>query len=104
MLGQGDINPLNVFGWRRVWSRPPHFTVIELPQLDKYTEKEVVSWILVNLTGRFYLLDNHIINKTHGYYESLGACLGFELPGDAGHFSLMQSSIPGLGQADDWAI
>ena len=92
MIKYGEVNPLNVFGLRRLKHCPPHFTKVTLHSL--YVDRKVITdWIFENLSGRFCLIDD--------YYEtpdsSAGAqgvkCAGFEEPGEASLFSLMLDKI-----------
>ena len=52
MLIHGEINPLAVFGLRRVNHCPPHFSKMIF---DTYVpEKTFTDWIYSHLDGRFY--------------------------------------------------
>ena len=88
MLKHDDVNPLNVFGLRRVDHCPPHFTKIFF---DTYTnEKTITDWVYSNLTGRFYYGEYYaeVDNKT-----TVTKCIAFEEPGEASYFTLILDTI-----------
>lgn len=89
MLKHGEVNPLNVFGLRRLDHCPPHF---ECVRFDPYVqEKHVSDWVYANLVGRFYVgfvdqsQDNKLVNRQ--------MIVAFELPSEASYFSLFLPQI-----------
>ena len=89
MLKQNEINPLNVFGLRRLEHLPPHF---ELMTFDlRGNEKVISDWIFENLAGRFYLGDHFV--STEGGSVALCKCAAFEVPGELSYFGLLLDSI-----------
>jgi len=89
VLKHGEVNPLNVFGLRRLDYCPPHF---ERVTFDPYVqEKPVSDWIYENLAGRFYVgfYDQIVDNKS----MQRQMLVGFELPSEASYFSLFLPQI-----------
>ena len=94
MLKHNEVNPLAVFGLRRVAHCPPHFTKV---QFDSYTnEKALTDWIYENLTGRFYFGEWY--NETESGKSSMSRCAAFEEPGEASYFSLILDTINKMPQ------
>ena len=60
MRSSDDINPLNVFGLRRVEHRPPHFETLTFDL--RTVEKNITDWVFENLHGRFYFGDHIALN------------------------------------------
>ena len=92
MLKHNEVNPLSVFGLRRVDHCPPHFTqfVFDLQASDK----TVTDWIYENLTGRFYYGDTYSLNSTRKDARvSMNKCAAFENPGEASYFALQLDTI-----------
>lgn len=89
MLKLGEVNPLAVFGGRRMGHLPPHFTVVRFDL--KTAEKVLTDWIWVNLSGRFYLGD--WIYEDDAKNTQMHKCVGFEIPGEASYFSLILDTI-----------
>jgi hypothetical protein len=56
MLKYGEVNPLNVFGLRRLDHCPPHFTKIHFDLRTSF--KDITDWVFENLEGRFYANDS----------------------------------------------
>ncbi len=84
MLKHGEVNPLNVFGLRRLSHCPPHF---ECVIFDNYiTEKTISDWIYENLSGRFYV--GFQDTNSHGQPFQRQMVVGFEQPAEASYFSL----------------
>jgi hypothetical protein len=89
MLKHNEVNPLTVFGLRRVDHCPPHFVTVEF---DKHTEdKTITDWIWENLTGRFYYGDYYYANPTGSI--SMQKRVGFEIAGEASYFSLILNTL-----------
>jgi hypothetical protein len=91
MLKHNEVNPLAVFGLRRVEHCPPHFTTIKFSL--RTNEKNITDWIWENLAGRFYLGDDYA--QTDAGYISMDKLVGFEQAGEASYFSLVIDTING---------
>jgi len=78
MLKYNEVNPLAVFGLRRLYHRPDHLTIVTFTLCCDI--KIISDWVWENLSGRFYLSNDWI---------SSGCIIGFELPAEASYFSLM---------------
>jgi hypothetical protein len=89
MLKYGEINPLNVFGLRKVDHCPPHFEKVHFDIAVQ--EKKISDWIFENLEGRFWFGDS-FHQKSEGAM-SMVSCVAFELPSEASYFSLMLDQI-----------
>jgi hypothetical protein len=89
MLKYGEVNPLAVFGLRRLDHCPPHFQRVEFDA--KKSDKELGDWIYSNLTGRFFLSDRYTVRE--GGATSLCKCAAFENAGEASYFALQLDSI-----------
>ena len=91
MLKHNEVNPLSVFGLRKMEHCPPHFTTIKF---DAYTiEKIITDWIWENLTGRFYLGDEYILANNEHNQKTMQKLAGFEIAGEASYFSLILDTI-----------
>lgn len=88
MLKYGEVNPLAVFGLRRVEHCPPHFTKVEFDL--RTMEKTIADWIWANLSGRFYYGDMYYIDGTSVAFHK---CAAFEIPGEASMFGLILDQI-----------
>lgn len=89
MLKHDEVNPLAVFGLRRLEHCPPHFIKV---MFDSYTsEKTITDWIYANLSGRFYSGDFY--NEGSSGKSSMNRCVAFEEPGEASYFSLVLDTI-----------
>jgi hypothetical protein len=64
MLKHNEVNPLNVFGLRRMDHCPPHFETLCFDL--KTQEKNIADWIYENLSSRFFFGDTYIINPENG--------------------------------------
>lgn len=82
MLKHGVINPLNVFGLRKLEHCPPHFERVTFEL--KCTNKDITDWIYENLEGRFWIGDNFVKETS-----TLNMCAGFEHHGEASYFALL---------------
>lgn len=89
MLQYGEVNPLAVFGLRRVEHCPPHFTRVEFD--GKVGEKEIADWVYTHLTGRFYLGDRYTPKDDGGI--NMVKCAAFEISGEASYFALQLDQI-----------
>jgi len=84
-----EVNPLSVFGLRKVNHCMPHFTVVDFD--CRANDKKITDWIWTTLSGRFYFDDHYYESDT----KTLQMCkrVGFELPAEASFFSLMLTTI-----------
>ena len=89
MLKHNEVNPLTVFGMRRVDHCPPHFSRVEFNL--KTSEKHVQDWIWSNLDGRFYYSDWY--SNTDNNTVTFNKCAAFEIPAEASFFALMIDQI-----------
>lgn len=92
MLKHNEVNPLAVFGLRRVEHCPPHFVSI---RFDCYTaDKTITDWIWENLDGRFYAGDEYTAEpSTTPTPTQMQKMVAFEQPGEASYFSLILDTI-----------
>ena len=81
-----EINPLSVFGLRRVSHCPPHFE--KMPFDLKIDEKRITDWIYENTSGRFFSGQLVIDGK-------LSYCAAFENHSEA---SFLAFHIPELNK------
>jgi hypothetical protein len=89
MLRYGEVNPLAVFGLRRVDHCPPHFTKVEFD--NRVSAKDISDWIYTHLDGRFYLGDRYIPNDSNTI--NMVKCAAFEVSGEASYFALQLDQI-----------
>jgi hypothetical protein len=90
MLKHNDVNPLSVFGLRRVDNCPPHFTKFEFNlQTD---DKTITDWIYEHLSGRFFYGDLYHVHESNGKV-GMNKCAAFEQPGEASYFALQLDTI-----------
>lgn len=90
MLKYKEVNPLNVFGLRRLDFCPPHFFKVALP--NAYRNKDTADWIYENLSGRFYLGLSHTkVPDVVGII--LAPIVAFELHEEATYFSLFINTL-----------
>jgi hypothetical protein len=89
MLKYNEINPLNVFGLRRVAYCPPHFEsfVFDL----RTQEKAITDWVYENLAGRFYF-DDHYYTTESGSV-AMSKMIAFEDHGELSYFGLFLDTI-----------
>jgi hypothetical protein len=88
VLKYGEVNPLNVFGLRRLDHCPPHF--IEVKYKLQCSEKKITDWIIENLEGRFYAGDSYMEENDHIHMVKSAA---FEIPGEASMFALILDKL-----------
>jgi hypothetical protein len=95
MLSTGEVNPLAVWGVRRLYHCPPHFVVIKLSPNTQSKEKLMSDWIWVNFTGRFYLGPGwDLLSENEGSPNVTQLTFaGFEIPGEAMLFSLVAPDL-----------
>jgi len=89
MLKYGEINPLNVFGLRRIEHKPPHFESVIFD--IKTHEKKISDWIYENLSGRFWLGDIFAEDSNSSMAKS--KCAAFEIHSEASYFALRIDQI-----------
>jgi hypothetical protein len=89
MLKYGEVNPLAVFGLRKLEHCPPHFTKVEFN--SRISDKELHDWIYSNLQGRFFL-DDLYVERDDGS-ATMVKCAAFEQPGEASYFALQLDQI-----------
>jgi len=89
MLRYGEVNPLAVFGLRRLNHCPPHFTCIEFDA--RVNEKDLSDWIYTNLQGRFFLGDRYVTSESNSI--TISKCAAFENPGESSYFALQLDRI-----------
>jgi len=88
VLKHGEVNPLNVFGLRKLEHCPPHF---EQVTFNPYvTEKHISDWIYENLSGRFYVGHRDIYNNRS---QERHCVVAFEQASEASYFSLFLPQI-----------
>lgn len=84
MLRHGEINPLNVFGLRKLEHCPPHFDRVVFD--IKVTEKKISDWVFENLDGRFWLGDVYVDKSAES--PAMSKCVAFEHKSEASYFAL----------------
>lgn len=89
MLKYGEVNPLAVFGLRRLDHCPPHFERVEFD--SRVSEKDLADWIYTNLQSRFFLGDWYISKADGGAH--MVKCAAFESSGEASYFALQLDQI-----------
>lgn len=95
MIKHGEVNPLNVFGLRRLEHCPPHF---EQVLFDSHVaEVSIANWIYENLEGRFYVGYRDVERDSSAFHRQV--MVGFELAGEASFFSLL---LPQINPAPVW--
>jgi hypothetical protein len=88
-LKYGEVNPLVVFGLRRMTHMPPHFEPIFFD--NKGNDKIITDWVWENLDGRFFYGD-HYSTASNGSIV-LQKVIAFEEKSEASYFGLMLSTI-----------
>lgn len=91
MLKYGEINPLNVFGLRRLDHRPPHFESVTFN--ISTAEKHITDWIYENLSGRFWLGDVYVESSETSLALTKVKCAAFEIHSEASFFALTLDQI-----------
>ena len=89
MLKHNEVNPLSVFGMRRMDHCPPHFVAMRFD--TRTQDKTITDWIYEHLEGRFYFGDDYY-NTPSGSVQ-MNKIAAFELPGEASYFSLILDTI-----------
>jgi hypothetical protein len=89
MLKYNQINPLNVFGMRRVAHCPPHFETLVFD--IRTQEKNLTDWVYENLAGRFYFGDHFY--TTDGGSVALSKMIAFEEHSELSYFGLFLDTI-----------
>jgi hypothetical protein len=89
VLKHNEVNPLAVFGLRRVDHCPPHFSPVRFD--IKVQEKIITDWIWENLDGRFYF-GEYYYEDPNGSFNSQKMA-AFEEPGEASYFALILDTV-----------
>ena len=89
MLKYGEVNPLNVFGLRRMTHCPPHFVRVDFDL--KTDSKHITDWIYENLAGRFYFNDGYRVDENGR--TQMCQIAAFESGGEASMFGLMLDTV-----------
>lgn len=89
MLKYGEVNPLAVFGLRRLDHCPPHFERVEFD--CRVSEKDIADWIYTNLQSRFFLGDWYTPKSDGGTH--MVKCAAFESAGESTYFALQLDQI-----------
>jgi hypothetical protein len=89
MLKHNEVNPLTVFGLRRMDHCPPHFIPVLFDL--RVAEKQISDWVWEHLSGRFYYGDfyTELSNGT----LTAQKMFAFEEPGEASYFALMIDTV-----------
>ena len=92
MFKNGEVNLLNVFGLRQLTHCPPHFEIVSFN--IKTSEQIITDWIYENLSGRFYVGDNLLIDKENNQFKfNIEKIAGFERHEEASYFGLFLPNI-----------
>ncbi len=90
MLANFEVNPLNIFGLRRLDHCPPYFETLCFDL--KTQEKNITDWIYEHLTSRFYLGDIYMIDPEKG--NSVLCCkVAFEDASELTYFAMFLDQI-----------
>ena len=89
MLKHNEVNPLTVFGLRRVDHLPPHFSPVRFDL--RVSEKQITDWIWEYLDGRFYCGDYYY--TTENGNVDVQKMVAFEEPGEASYFGLVLDTV-----------
>jgi hypothetical protein len=89
MLKHNEINPLNVFGLRRLEHCPTHFETLLFDL--RAQEKDITDWIYENLAGRFYFDDRYAMNEKGQLV--LCKCVAFEDASELTYFAMFMDTI-----------
>jgi hypothetical protein len=89
MLRYKEVNPLAVFGLRKVDHCPPHFIPVTFDA--RVSGKDISDWVYANTEGRFYLGDRYTTNDDNAI--SMVKCVAFEIAGEASYFALQLDQI-----------
>lgn len=84
-----EINPLNVFGLRRVEHCPPHFERVTFDL--RVPERDIANWIYANLDGRFYFGEHYYIDDQERVQKTWQ--VAFEAHSEASYFALFLDQI-----------
>jgi hypothetical protein len=89
MLKHDEVNPLNVFGLRRVEHCPPHFVCFTFDL--RVTDKQITDWVYENLAGRFFFGDHYSLDSKD--HIAMCKCLAFEEPSELTYFGLFVDQL-----------
>ena len=93
MLKNGQPNPLNIHGLRRLDWAPPHFTQVIIESVGQ--EKIITDWLYENLIGRFYVGVIDIPSTTSGgkFFKDRRTMVAFEIANEASYFSMFLPNL-----------
>jgi hypothetical protein len=66
-LNRGEINPLNVLGFRKLTFIPKHFTKILIDH--KIDTKAIEHWIEYNLNSRYAIKVSHMLDQNRKFVQ-----------------------------------
>ena len=89
MLKHNEVNPLNVFGLRRLAHLPPHFEKLLFDL--RAQEKDITDWVYENLAGRFYFDDYY--TTTPSGSVAMCKCIAFEDASELTYFGMFLDTI-----------
>lgn len=89
MLKYNEINPLNVFGLRRMEHCPPHFEYLDFDM--RASDKAIADWVYENLSGRFYLGDHYTAKAAGG--TEMCKRIAFETVSELTYFGMFLDTI-----------
>ena len=90
MLANNEVNPLNIFGLRRLNHCPPHFESLCFDL--KTQEKNITDWIYEHLSSRFFFGDIYLLDSDKGN-GVLCHKVAFEDPSELTYFAMFIDSI-----------
>ena len=85
MIKKGKINPLEVFGIRRVNYCPSYFESAKL-KMQYNLNNAITQWVEDNLSGRYYIGQTVVLNEENGIEVRLK--LAFEKESELSYFML----------------
>lgn len=77
-LSKRDINPLNVFGMRRINHIPPHFSCLIIDSHWDERIKKIDQWVYINLNSRYCIKTTQFLDDKRKIY--IKCVLGIEDP------------------------
>ena len=90
MLKHNEVNPLNIFGLRRLDHCPPHFETLCFDL--KTQEKNITDWIYENLASRFFFGDAFVIDPDKNVLVMCNK-VGFEDASELSYFDMFLDTI-----------
>lgn len=89
MFSNGEVNPLNVSGLRKLTHCPPHFQQFKFDLRTK--EKTITDWIYQHMEGRFWIGDTY--TRNHSGTIDMQKAVAFELESEVTYFGLLIDNI-----------